>query len=105
MNHRAPLRVYICHPFSGDVVTNQEKVRRICEDLKREGNGDILPVAPHIYLPEFVDEFHERDIAIRFCLSLLECCSLVYVYGEPTEGMREEVAYAESKGITVVRFA
>lgn len=99
------LRVYVCHPFSGDVVTNREKVRSICENLKLEGKGNILPVAPHLYLPEFVDEFSERDIALRFCLSLLECCQLVYVYGNPTAGMQIEIEHAEEKGITVVRFA
>ncbi|HMA95982.1 MAG TPA: hypothetical protein VKP30_25020, partial [Polyangiaceae bacterium] len=33
-------RVYVCHPFSGDVSGNTEKIRKICRELVDEG---VLP--------------------------------------------------------------
>ena len=55
------LRVYVCHPFGGDPEGNARKVRIICRALVEGGH---LPIAPHLYLPAFVDERDERDLAI-----------------------------------------
>ena len=52
--------VYICHPFRGDSAGNAERVRRICETLKRH----CVPLAPQLLLPSFIDEATERELAI-----------------------------------------
>jgi hypothetical protein len=88
---------YICHPFRDDPVGNAERVRRICEQLKHE----CVPLAPHLLLPGYVDEATERDLALRHCLRLLAACDEVRVYGEPTEGMRLEIAEARRLGMLV----
>ena len=64
-----------------------------------------MPVAPQLYLPQFVDERTERERALDLCLELLDACDEVRVYGGTvTAGMRAELARAEAKGIPV-RFA
>jgi len=74
-------------------------VLRICRRLISEGR---VPIAPQVYIPAFVDEATERDLALRLCLRLVALSDEVYAYGEPTEGMRLEIAEAERLGIPVV---
>lgn len=95
-------RIYVCHPFAGDVQGNSERVRSICRDLVESG---VLPIAPHLYLPRFLDEATEREQALGFCLELLDTCDEVRVYGDRvTAGMRREIERAEAIGL-LVRFA
>ena len=92
-------RVYVCHPFGADPEGNAERVRVICRQLADSG---LLPVAPQVYLPQFLDEAAERDRALALCLELLRACDEVRVYGgRITEGMRMEIAHAEAHGVPV----
>jgi len=61
-----------------------------------------LPLAPQIYLPQFVDEETERSLALNLCFALVAISDEVRVYGEPTAGMRLEIAEARRLGIPVV---
>ena len=61
-----------------------------------------MPVVPPLYLPQFLDEATERDIAIACCLKLVSVCDELHVYGEVSEGMRQEIAKANRLGIPVV---
>ena len=95
-------RVYVCHPFAGDPEGNAARVRAICGSLADAG---LLPIAPHVYLPQFIDEATERERAMALCLELAGDCDEVRVYGgRVTEGMRREIEHAEARGIPV-RFA
>ena len=60
------------------------------------------PLAPQIYLPQFVDESTERALALKLCLELLALSEEVRVYGEPSAGMHLEIAEAHRLGIPVV---
>ena len=92
-------RVYICHPFAGDPGENARKVRVICRSLVESGD---LPIAPHLYLPAFLDEKTERDLALVLCLELIAVCDELRVYGGTvTAGMRREIDRAEALGIPV----
>lgn len=92
-------RVYVCHPFRDDPVRNAERVRDLCRGLLDEG---FLPVAPQLYLPQFVQEETERELALRLCLELLDDCDEVRVCGaEITDGMRREIERAEARGLKV----
>lgn len=94
-------RVYVAHPFSGDTARNVERVRGICRRLAVEGHA---PVAPHLYLPAFVDERSERDLALRICEALVAACDELRVYGdEVTPGMDREIMLARALSIPVVR--
>jgi len=93
------LRVYVCHPFGGDPEGNARKVTVLCRSLV---DGGHLPIAPHLYLPAFVDESSERGLAIALCLELVAVCDELRVYGGVvTGGMRREIDRAEALGIPV----
>ena len=62
----------------------------------------VMPVAPHLYLPQLLDEATEREQALRFCLELVDTCDEVRVFGgRVTAGMKREVEYAKRRGIPV----
>jgi hypothetical protein len=94
-----PRKVYVCHPFADDPVANTEHIRLICASLVDRG---LVPVAPQLYVPQFVDELTGREVAITICLALLEDCNEVRVYGATiTAGMHREIAHAKALGIPV----
>lgn len=90
-------RVYVCHPFANDPAGNIERVRAISQFLIDHG---ALPIAPHLYLPQLVDETTGREQALALCLELLATCDEVRVFGElVTEGMERELREAKRLGI------
>jgi dienelactone hydrolase len=94
------MRVYVAHPFSDDVTGNVERVRAICRAVVDEGH---VPIAPHLYLPTFIDEATERELALRLCIELVACCEALWFCGTRiTPGMEQEIAAAHARGIPVV---
>lgn len=92
-------RIYVCHPYANDPAGNAVLVRGICRALVAEGR---LPIAPHLYLPAFLDEATERELALELCLELVDLCDEVRAYGAViTPGMGREIAYARQRGIPV----
>ena len=55
-------RIFVCHPFSSEPVRNQSTVAGIARRLALDGH---FPFAPQIYLPAFIDEATERELALR----------------------------------------
>jgi hypothetical protein len=95
----AMLRVYTCHRFAADRVGAMRSLRRVCRQLIDEG---CLPVCPQLFLPMFLDEGTERDVALRLCQEMIKDCDEVRVYGrEITPGMRIEISFAETLGLPV----
>jgi hypothetical protein len=91
--------VYVCHPFADDPPGNVERVRNICRHLVAEG---VLPIAPHLYLPAFIDEATERELALSLCLELVDVCDELRVFGaNVTRGMNREIERATQRGIPV----
>ena len=94
-----PLIVYICSPYSGDVERNIEKAGQYSRYAVDEG---CVPVTPHLYIPLFVSEETERELAIRLDLRLMDVCSELWVCGDLiSDGMRREMAYAVDLGIPI----
>lgn len=92
-------RVYVCHPFADDIEGNVLKVRAISRRLLDAG---VFPVAPHLYLPQLLDEATEREKALAWCLELLDTCDEVRVFGgRITAGMKRELECALEKGLPV----
>jgi DNA polymerase-3 subunit epsilon len=90
-------RVYVCHPFASDPAGNIERVRAISQRLIDEG---VLPIAPHLYLPQLLDEGSERERALSLGLELLATCDEVHVFGDlVTAGMERELREAKRLGI------
>lgn len=98
-------RIYICHPFASDPVGNAEACRVICERIVST-TLDILPVAPQVYLPQFMSDSTARKRAMACCISLLETCEAVWVMGDTlSPGMREELEAAQRRGIPLRFFS
>jgi hypothetical protein len=92
-------RVYVCHPFSDNPEVNIGKVRVICRALAEES---VVPIAPHLFVPQLLDEETERDKALKLCLELIELSDEVRVYGgKVTEGMRREMEHADEKRVPI----
>ena len=93
--------VYICSAYSGDVEGNAEKARRYSRFAVDTGK---IPIAPHLLLPQFMEEESERELAMFMDIAILSKCRELWVFGKPTAGMLNEIAYAESKQMTIRYF-
>jgi hypothetical protein len=97
-------RVYICSPYRGDTARNTANALRYCRFalLRRR-----FPVAPHVWLPLFMDDANpaQRELALSFGLRLLCGCREVWVFGERvSDGMAREIKTAERRGIPIRRY-
>ena len=91
--------LFICHPFASDPQGNVDRVRQICRWFAQQG---YLPLAPHIYLPQFHDEVTEREMAMDLCRRLIGLADELLVFGDPTPGMQSEIEEAHRLGVPVV---
>lgn len=95
-------KIYVASPFRGDVESNIQKAREYARAIMLEGN---LPIVPHIYFTQFLDDNieYERNMGIFVGLHILEACDELRVYGDTiSEGMLREIHYARTKKIDVV---
>lgn len=85
------LKVFICSPLRGDIEGNQAKAREYARTAILEGH---LPIVPHIYFTQFLDENNakERALGIEAGMELAKDCDEMWIYGIPTEGMKQEIA-------------
>ena len=97
-------KVYICSPYRGDVEHNVGNARRYCRMAVDNG---FIPVAPHIYFTQFLDDSveKERKAGIEAGIQLMLECDEVWVFGEPTEGMRKEMECAEKHDMKITMMA
>ncbi|WP_037365505.1 DUF7768 domain-containing protein [Selenomonas sp. FOBRC6] len=100
-NEKTRHLVYIASAYSGDIDGNTRKARLYCRFAALEGKS---PIAPHLYLPSFLSEETERELALEIDLAILNYCSELWAFGEPTVGMKNEMAAAEEQGIRIRRF-
>lgn len=88
--------VYVCSPYAGDVERNILRARSCCRYAADQG---CIPLAPHLLLPQFLDERTERDLALFMRLALLSKCAELWVFGETiSPGMELEIRQARKKG-------
>ena len=93
--------VYICSAYSGDVEGNLIRARKYSRYAVDEGT---IPIAPHLLFPQFMEEDTERDLAMFMDIAILSKCRELWVFGELTAGMENEIAYAERKQMTIKYF-
>lgn len=94
--------VYICSPYRGNVWENTRAAQQYCRDAYEH---NCIPVAPHLYLPQFLDDDipTERDLALRIGLRLIDYCNEVWVHGDNISiGMKGEIEYAQVTGKPIV---
>ena len=88
--------VYICSPYAGDVEENIRKAYNYCRYVVDQG---CIPLAPHLYLPKFLNEESERELALFMDIALLSRCAEIWVFGDViSAGMEKEIQYAQRKG-------
>jgi hypothetical protein len=82
--------VYVCHPFSGNIVKNQQIITEICENIASKG---MIPLAPQLFLPLFVSEATQRKEAMDMCIEIGKKCDEIWVVGMYlSEGTAQEIA-------------
>ena len=95
------LLVYICSPFAGDMGKNTERARRYCKFAVERG---VIPFAPHLLYPQFMDELdkEQRALGLFFGNVWLSKCDELWAFGKYiSPGMKAELAKARQKGIPV----
>jgi len=87
-------KVYICSPLRGNYEYNIQQAKKYCREALFEG---YIPIAPHIYFTQFLDDTNdtERRLGMKCGIELLDMCDELWVYGEPSEGMKMEIEYFE----------
>ena len=97
--NKDPSIIYICSPYSGNTARGAEIARRYSRYVVERG---YAPVTPHLYLPLFISEETERELALGAGHRLLDMCSELWAYGGTiSEGMRREISHAQRKGIPI----
>ena len=84
--------VFVCSPFQG----KRENVERAKEYCRMLVDAGYIPIAPHVYFPQFMDDsnLEDRRLALEMNKKLMEFCDEMWVFGEEiTEGMREEIEH------------
>ena len=83
---------YICSPYRDNPRVNVMRARQYCKFAVSKGR---IPIAPHLYFPQFMSEVAEREKAMSMNFALLKLCGEVWVFGDRiTEGMAAEIAHA-----------
>ena len=81
--------VYICSPYRDNPRVNVMRARQYCRFAISRGR---IPLAPHLYFPQFVSEVTEREKALAMNFELLKLCRETWVFGDRvTDGMAEEI--------------
>ena len=92
-------KVYICLPYSYDPEESISRCTDACANLFSE---DVLPIAPQLYLGQFVDEKTNRRGAMQACLELINVCDELRVFGTVmSKGMMQEIEHAYRHNIPV----
>lgn len=96
-------KVYVCSPLRGNVPKNLENAKDYC--LRVLFETEKMPIAPHLYFTNFLDDTSEveRALGIDFALRLLSECDEIWVFNENgiSEGMQREIDLATKLNIPI----
>lgn len=94
--------VYVCSPYAGDIEGNEKRARRYCRFAVEQG---VIPIAAHLFFPQFMSEKSERELALFMGLVLLGRCEQIWVFGrERSPGMTAEITKAKRRNMTIRYF-
>lgn len=93
--------VYIASAMRGDIEGNLKKAAAYCHAAAESG---AVPIAPHLYFSAYLDDRipEERTAGMQMGLHILRRCDELWVFGTPTEGMKEEIKLAKSLHIPIL---
>lgn len=96
-------KVYICSPCRGDYENNIQRAKEYSRAAAMKG---CIPIAPHIYLTQFMDDTipAERELALSFGREMVLQCDELWAFGlsHPSAGMAGEIEVAKAAGIPVL---
>jgi hypothetical protein len=88
--------IYVASPYAGDIEGNAEYARACCRWVLGLGH---VPMAPHLELPQYVDEATERALGLAVAQERLLLCDGFWAFGRLSEGMVAEAGLAFAHGI------
>ena len=94
--------IFVCSPLSGDIAENIRKATEYCRTVSDLG---YIPIAPHVYFTQFLDDevFEDREWGLRMGLGLLGRCDEIWVFGNTiSKGMKSEIYAAQGLSIQIV---
>lgn len=96
-------KVFICSNYRGDVETNVDNAIHWC---KKATNQGYLPIAPHLYFPQFLDDdvLNERELGIAWGIDILSDCDELWICSKNiSDGMEREIVHARGQGIPIIK--
>ena len=97
----SPPIIYIASAYSGDIEANVAKTKEYSRYVIRSGG---IPLNPILNLHEVLSEETDRQQSIEIDLQLLGRSDALWAFGNPSEGMKREIAAAGKAGIPVRMF-
>ena len=86
--------IYICSRYAGDVEKNVDAAKKYCRFAI---NQNVVPLAPHLLYPRFMDDRKEQALVRLMNKVLLRRCDQVWVFGETiSSGMGYELELARN---------
>ncbi len=88
-------KIFVCSRLRGDIKRNTQRAKNFCRKIIMEGN---IPLAPHVYFTQFLDELkeEERNMGINAGLEWIKECDEVWVFDkEISAGMQKEIEFAK----------
>lgn len=96
--------VYIASPYRGDAAGN---IRRARKYSRFAVANNKIPLCPHIYFTQFLDDNikSERDKGLCLAIQMLKRCKEVWVFGDKiSEGMKREIRIARKRNMVIRYF-
>ena len=99
------MRIYVCSPYRAidevSIYVNVEFAKECCRAIFDAGHD---PYAPHLFFTQFCDDGkdNERARCMEAAKRELLLCDGLMVFGDAwSEGMMQEVAFADDNGVPV----
>lgn len=95
-------KIYVCSRLAGDIENNIEKAKGYARFVAKECGA--IPIAPHIYFTQFLDDTvpEERAFGTMAGLLLLSDCDELWYFGDSvSQGMVREIIAAKEQNIPV----
>lgn len=93
-------KIYVASKYGGDIGANVIAAISYCRYIIEAGH---MPIASHLLYPQILDDAipRERELGLMFGLALLAICNEIWVFGEVSAGMEQEIREARKLGIPV----
>ena len=96
-------KIYVASKYAGDEEKNVKNAIGYCRRVIEQGH---MPLASHLLYPQMLDDTNpeERKMGRMFGMALLGICDEVWVFGEISSGMAEEIREAKTMKKTLRYF-